>query len=94
MKKIIWKPLLFTLIIVLAIFIGIYVIFINPFGITAGIFLKRTDWLAFIVAYLSFAGTIIVSIVTVYQAQYFNDQENKRRIDELPNLPDGRWFVV
>ena len=41
-------------------------------GPPAGIGLNDSDWLAFWAAYLSFVGTVLVSVVSLAQAGYYN----------------------
>jgi len=64
-------------------FVIIYLIFRNKGIIPAGINLQRSDWLSFVGGYLSFTGTLCISVITVLQTDYYNriksTQANKER---------------
>ena len=79
----------FTLILIL-IFIIIYILIYCCFkgnGIwAAGVGLKKSDWLAFLGTYLAFAGSIIVSLIAIFQSHYFANVENDRRKMDRKNM--------
>lgn len=77
--------LLVTMLLVIVGFIVIYFIFKGKGLIPAGINLQRRDWLAFVGGYLSFAGTLCVSIITVLQTTYYNDKEDYKQAKERIN---------
>jgi len=43
-----------------------------------GIDLEKSDWLAFLGAYLSFAGTVIVSAIAILQGHYYTVKQKER----------------
>ena len=61
------------------IFVFIYVIFAGRGFISAGINLTRKDWLAFIGSYLSFIGTVCVSLITIYQTHFYKVKDNEQQ---------------
>ncbi len=69
--------LLVTMLLVLVGFIVIYFIFKGKGLIPAGINLERRDWLAFVGGYLSFAGTLCVSVISILQTDYHNRKESE-----------------
>ena len=58
-------------------FIVIYFIFKGKGLIPEGINLERRDWLAFVGGYLSFAGTLCVSVISILQTDYYNRKESE-----------------
>ena len=44
--------------------------------------LEKRDWLGFFGAYLSFIGTIAVSLIALFQSSYFSKREDERRYKE------------
>ena len=63
-------------------YILIYILFLGNGFLPAGSELEKKDWLAFLGGYLSFAGTLIISLIAIYQSQFFTDREKKRIVDE------------
>lgn len=80
-------PLLILLIALVVAYICVYFFFEGNGFISAGIGLDKKDWLAFLGAYLSFSGTIIVSIFAALQAKHFaeieKDKANESRKKEV-----------
>lgn len=68
-------------------YIAIYFSFKGTGFIYAGSDLEKRDWLSFVGAYLSFSGTVAVSLIATLQAKYFSEKEKERiakvRINEL-----------
>lgn len=65
--------------------VGYVIIYICFFGngfLSPGSELEKKDWLSFLGAYLSFAGTLIISLVAILQSQFFEDRDKKRIADE------------
>ena len=52
-------------------YVCVYLSFKGNGFIPAGIDLEKKDWLAFLGAYLAFAGTVVVSIVATLQTKHF-----------------------
>ena len=70
--------LLISAIALIAIYICVYLSFKGNGFLSAGIDLEKKDWLAFLGAYLAFAGTIIVSIVATLQTKHFAETEKEK----------------
>jgi L-rhamnose mutarotase len=64
--------------VLLVVYIGIYISFKGNGLLSAGIDLEKEDWLAFLGAYLTFAGTIAVSTVASLQTKYFAEIEKEK----------------
>lgn len=75
------KWLLISLIALVVAYICIYLLFKGNGFISAGVDLEKKDWLAFLGAYLAFAGTIIVSIVATLQTKHFAEIEKDKAIE-------------
>ena len=69
--------LLSILLLVIVIYIAIYFIFKGKGLISAEINLEKRDWLAFVGGYLSFAGTLCVSVISILQTDYHNRKESE-----------------
>lgn len=56
----------------------IYLVFrgngIFPFGADLG----KNDWLSFLGAYLSFIGTVIISMIAIFQSRYYSESNEKK----------------
>lgn len=80
-KRGVWLSILFAVIAVL-----FYIIVYGCFGgdgfLPPGRELEKRDWLGFLGAYLSFIGTVAVSLIAILQSSYFNKRENERRYNE------------
>ena len=63
--------------------IVIYLVFAFGTPVPAGKNLTRADWLNFVGGILVLIGSIIVSVISITQASYFNQKEMKRQIDQL-----------
>lgn len=70
-----------TLIVLIGIYICIYRLFRGNEFISTGVDLEKKDWLAFSGAYLTFAGTIIVSLVATLQTKHFAEIEKDKAIE-------------
>lgn len=81
-KKPYIKYIIVFLIVAILIYVLIYVCFKGDGFLSAGKDLEKKDWLVFLGAYLSFIGTVAVSMVAILQSSYFNKMENKRRAFE------------
>ena len=66
----------------IVVYVIIYVCFLGNGFLPAGTALEKRDWLAFLGAYLSFAGTLLISIVAILQSRFFDDNEKKRTASE------------
>lgn len=69
---------LISIIVLVGIYICVYLSFKGNGFIAVGIDLEKKDWLAFLGAYLAFAGTIIVSIVAALQTKHFAEIEKNK----------------
>lgn len=47
--------------------------------------LEKGDWLSFLGAYLSFTGTVIVSMIAVFQSHYYNELNEKKNTARRKN---------
>lgn len=63
-------------------YVFIYFCFCGKGWIPAGIGLGKGDWLSFLGAYLSFFGTVAVSIIAVMQTSIYRKEEEERRKKE------------
>ena len=73
--------LLNSLVALVGAYICIYLSFKGNGFISAGVNLEKQDWLAFLGAYLAFAGTIIISIVATLQTKHFAEIEKDKAIE-------------
>lgn len=88
-KYLLFRIAMITLICIIF-FVGIYFIFSNKGIIPSGIGLVKTDWLSFLGAYLSFYGTVVVSLTIFWHTNYVAKQseektalERKKRIQPV-----------
>ncbi len=93
-NKSIGKYLLFRIAIITFIciifFVGIYFLFSTKGIIPSGVGLVKTDWLSFLGAYLSFYGTVVISLTIFWHTNYVAKQseekialERKKRIQPV-----------
>lgn len=81
-----WWLIIFGIILIVG-YVIIYVCFKGNGFLYAGIDLEKRDWLSFLGAYLTFAGTAIVSLIAIFQSRYFVEIEReKAAIDRLKVL--------
>ncbi len=80
-KKAAWLSAVFVLMAVL-LYIVVYGCFWGDGFLSPGRELEKRDWLSFLGAYLSFIGTVAVSLIAILQSSYFNKRENERRYNE------------
>jgi len=68
-------------------YIGIYAAFRGNGIFSAGLDLEKSDWLAFLGSYLSFAGTAVVSGIAIFQTYHYeklsNQSANQKRAGEI-----------
>lgn len=75
-----WCLIVFGIVCIFVIgYIVIYFAFSCKGFIPAGVGMEKNDWLSFLGAYLSFAGTVSVAIVAALQSHYFAQHEESRR---------------
>lgn len=74
--------LILSAITIIACGVVVYIIFSKTSMIPAGIRLTRADWLSFIGDYLSFAGTVGVSIIALWQTKHYNNLDEKHREED------------
>lgn len=73
-----FRCIIFVIIIITVIlYICIYFAFKGNGIFSSGIDLKKSDWLSFLGAYLSFAGTTIVSGIAIFQTHYYTKLSKK-----------------
>ena len=72
-----WWIIILVGILVVA-YVLIYVCFHGSGFLPAGAELEKKDWLAFLGAYLSFAGTLIISLIAILQSRFYADRDRKR----------------
>lgn len=82
-------------------FVGIYYLFSTKGIIPSGIGLAKTDWLSFVGAYLSFYGTVVVSLTIFWHTNYVAKQseektalERKRQIQPIFSIEIGSQNTV
>ena len=61
------KPIIITVAASAVIYIIVYLAFRWNGILPTGIDLEKSDWLSFLGAYLSFVGTVIVSMIAIFQ---------------------------
>lgn len=91
MNKSFWKryrkTFIISGIILIIAYVIIYICFIGNGFLTTGIDLTKSDWLVFLGGYLSFVGTVIVSMIAILQTKYFADiEENRRKQERIKEL--------
>ena len=67
---------------ILILLVLIYLIFAFTTPVPAGRNLTRSDWLAFTGGVLALIGSIVVSAISITQASYFNEKEQKRQDEQ------------
>lgn len=88
-----WIIGILLLLLFLIIYVLIYLCFKGNGFLYVGIDLEKKDWLSFFGSYLSFAGTILVSIIAIFQSHYFEVKTN-RRDDEKRKKEIQPFFSV
>lgn len=68
-----------SILVVLLGYILVYFSFLGEGVVPTGIGLNKSDWLSFLGTYLSFIGTVAVSVVAMVQSYYFTQREEIRR---------------
>ena len=71
------KPIIVIVVAFAIAYILIYLVFKGNGILTAGTDLEKSDWLSFLGAYLSFIGTVIVSMIAIYQSRYYSELNEK-----------------
>ena len=56
----------------------IYLVFRGNGFFSVGADLEKSDWLSFLGAYLSFIGTVIVSLIAIFQSRYYSELNEKK----------------
>ena len=74
--------ILFTIIVGIAIYVCIYFFFLTKGVIPPGIGLDKPDWLSFLGSYLSFFGTVLVSLTVFWHTNYVTTQSENRALLE------------
>lgn len=72
-----WWIIILVGILVVA-YVLIYICFLGSGFLPTGVELEKTDWLAFLGTYLSFAGTLIISLIAILQSRFYADGDKKR----------------
>ena len=60
------------------VYILIYLVFRGNGIFPVGANLEKSDWLSFLGAYLSFIGTVIVSMIAIFQSRYYSELNEKK----------------
>ena len=76
-----WKIVVCACVLIVG-YVIIYICFFGNGFLSPGSELEKKDWLSFLGAYLSFAGTLIISLVAILQSRFFEDRDKKRIADE------------
>ena len=94
-KYLLFRIAMITLICII-LFVGISFLFSTKGIIPSGIGLVKTDWLSFLGAYLSFYGTVVVSLTIFWHTNYVTKQseekaalERKKRIQPVFSIEIG-----
>lgn len=58
-------------------YVLIYICFLGHGFLPVGMDLEKKDWLAFLGTYLSFAGTLIISLIAILQNRFFVEKEKE-----------------
>ena len=72
------KPIIITVAASAVIYIIVYLAFRWNGILPTGIDLEKSDWLSFLGAYLSFVGTVIVSMIAIFQSRYYSEIAEKK----------------
>ena len=72
----------FTLSILAALFLLIYLFFIPESCLIAGNNLTKSDWLNFLGSYISLSASVCIAVITIYQTRYYQQLDNARRKDD------------
>lgn len=78
LKKYLSIRILITIVVSIAIYVCIYFSFVTKGFIPSGVGLDKSDWLSFLGAYLSFFGTVLVSLTVFWHTNYVSTQSEKR----------------
>lgn len=78
-------PIVFTVCAAAIVYFLIYLVFIKDGIFLVGTDLEKGDWLSFLGAYLSFTGTVIVSMIAVFQSHYYNELNEKKNTARRKN---------
>lgn len=76
-----WKIVICICVLIIA-YVLIYICFFGNGLFSPGSELEKKDWLSFLGAYLSFAGTLLISLIAILQSKFFEDRDKKRIADE------------
>ena len=78
------KFIIFSIVViaVVLLYVVIYLVFKGDGFFSAGKDLAKSDWLSFLGAYISFVGTVLVSLIALFQSSYYAKTENERRLQE------------
>ena len=68
----------FAIVILALAYIIVYFCFKGNGFFSAGINLEKNDWLYFLGSYLTFAGTVIVSLIATWQTEFYTEKEKER----------------
>ena len=72
-----WWIVALTVILIIG-YVVIYLCFKGEGFIYVGDDLEKKDWLSFLGAYLSFAGTVIVSLIALFQSRFFVENDKAK----------------
>lgn len=72
-------------IIFIILYVGIYFLFFTKGIIPPGVGLEKTDWLSFLGAYLSFYGTVVVSLTIFWHTNYVAKRSEEKTAAERKN---------
>ena len=73
-------PIVFTVCAAAIVYFLIYLVFTEDGIFLVGTDLEKSDWLSFLGAYLSFTGTVIVSMIAVFQSRYYSELDEEKNI--------------
>lgn len=82
-KQTFWKkyriPMVIFIVVAICTYMCIYFSFKGEGILSSGKDLQKRDWLSFLGSYLSFIGTVGVSLIALFQSSYYTKNENERR---------------
>lgn len=91
------KSLLYVILIVLAfiiLYVIIWIVFLFNGPISTGEGISKRDWLLFLSGYLSFVGTISVSIMVIVQnSRYRKIDKERNRLQNMPTIKFSKAYL-
>lgn len=77
------KLIIAYLFVIAVLYLVIALIFRGDGFLSAGKDLHKSDWMSFLGSYISFAGTVGISLVAILQSQYYSRKEERERLTKI-----------